>query len=484
MTQPSSLLKVALCALTLSALSPAAPAQLETGSLSQPRQQVASVTVGGISMFAGGRDVTTMSDVIDIYDASTGDWSTDVLPSGARTGIMAASVGPWILFAGGATSLTTSTDTIDVFSILTQTWSTASLSQARFNGGVATLGSKVFFAGGSSAGAIVLDASSRVDIYDSSMGAPSNPLAWSTAVLSEPRGAVAGATVGDQVIFAGGVIGSGPTVVTTVDIFDESDGLWTTADLSQARIVGQPAAATVGSRAWFGGGTLPGGVPSDVVDIYDESTGSWSTETLSVARQTLVAVGLDDKVLFAGGAGAMGTSDLIEVYDTSNSSWAPSRQLSAARSDMGGTVVAGRAAFAGGFDGASSDVVDFIELSWADLGGGTSGAEGQPQLNGKGPLVGGTSTSISLANAPAAAPMIAWLSFASAPFAALGGTVHAFPFNSQFFFSADGAGSFSGSTAWPLGIPPGTQIWFQFIVQDATSIHGLTLSNGVVGTTP
>jgi hypothetical protein len=67
---------------------------------------------------------------------------------------------------------------------------------------------------------------------------------------------------------------------------------------------------------------------------------------------------------------------------------------------------------------------------------------------------------------------------------AVGGTVNAFPFASQLLFAADGAGSFSGTTNWPIGIAPGTEVWFQFIVEDQAAVYGLTLSNGLLATTP
>jgi hypothetical protein len=33
-------------------------------------------------------------------------------------------------------------------------------------------------------------------------------------------------------------------------------------------------------------------------------------------------------------------------------------------------------------------------------------------------------------------------------------------------------------------VPADTEIWFQFVVQDASSIHGLTLAHGLLATTP
>ncbi len=121
--------------------------------------------------------------------------------------------------------------------------------------------------------------------------------------------------------------------------------------------------------------------------------------------------------------------------------------------------------------------------TWSELGGGTPGIAGVPTLSGTGSLIGGTATTVSLSGAPPSAPMLAWVSFAPVPFAALGGTVHAFPYATQIFLFANPAGAFSGTATWPALLPPGTDVWFQFIIEDLSSIHGLTLSNGLRATT-
>ena len=54
----------------------------------------------------------------------------------------------------------------------------------------------------------------------------------------------------------------------------------------------------------------------------------------------------------------------------------------------------------------------------------------------------------------------------------------------QLLLVANGGGSAGGATTWPTGMPTGTQVWFQFVVQDASVPAGLTLSNGLVATTP
>jgi hypothetical protein len=80
--------------------------------------------------------------------------------------------------------------------------------------------------------------------------------------------------------------------------------------------------------------------------------------------------------------------------------------------------------------------------------------------------------------------LLAWVSFAPSSFAALGGTVSAYPFTAQVTFVADPTGGFVGSASWPQGLPPGTKVWFQFLVEDGSTLPGITLSNGVLAKTP
>jgi hypothetical protein len=139
------------------------------------------------------------------------------------------------------------------------------------------------------------------------------------------------------------------------------------------------------------------------------------------------------------------------------------------------------------FVAGAGDTVDIDRVAtgpWSDVGGGTEGLEGQPTLDGEGPLEAGTAAAIHLTRAPANALLLFWISFASTPLMALGGTVHTIPFDSEVIVAADGSGQFSAATTWPAGVPAGTDVWFQFLVQDGSTGPGITLSNGLLATTP
>ena len=125
------------------------------------------------------------------------------------------------------------------------------------------------------------------------------------------------------------------------------------------------------------------------------------------------------------------------------------------------------------------------DILWENLGAGTPGYDGRaPYLSLEGSQVVGAPVVLKLHDANLSSPAILWLAFSSAPFSAVGGTVYTFPFTSQIFFATDTGGSFYASVAWPAGIPGGTDHYWQVIVQDAASQHGLTITNAVHGRQP
>lgn len=124
-----------------------------------------------------------------------------------------------------------------------------------------------------------------------------------------------------------------------------------------------------------------------------------------------------------------------------------------------------------------------LPATWVDLGGGSMAGH-QPALQMGGALTPLSPVFLLLTGAPPSSPMLLWISLSSAPMPLLGGTLHAFPFQQEVFAFTQANGSLFGQSAWPPGIPPGTSTWWQVLVQDVTSPWGLSLSNGVVGTTP
>jgi hypothetical protein len=313
--------------------------------------------VGNLAFFAGGRTGrtdNTVSNIVDIFNADTGQWSTAAL-SQSREYLSATSVGDYALFAGGAPGNFVGVTTVDLFDIRTGSWSTASLSVGRWGIAATSAGQYALFAGGDSF-------ASRVDIFNASTQQ------WSTATLSTPRAALAATSVGQYALFAGGLDNSPTGVGAEVDIFNANTGQWTTATLSIPR--DNLAATSVGHYALFGGGfNGTGHIPGDVygeystVDVFDSDTGQWSVMDLSVARGWLAATTLGNEALFAGGGNSSPYRSTVDIYNDTTGQWSID-SLSVARRSPAATAVGDYALFAGGATSGyiASNVVDIYTI--------------------------------------------------------------------------------------------------------------------------
>jgi hypothetical protein len=101
--------------------------------------------------------------------------------------------------------------------------------------------------------------------------------------LSQTREAIAVASAGNKILFAGGGGWS-----SRVDIYNITTNSWLTAELSIAR--GYTAAVAAGSKVFFGGGEISDGTfPTDNVDIFDVTTNTWTVAHLSTAGSNIAA---------------------------------------------------------------------------------------------------------------------------------------------------------------------------------------------------
>jgi hypothetical protein len=121
---------------------------------------------------------------------------------------------------------------------------------------------------------------------------------------------------------------------------------------------------------------------------------------------------------------------------------------------------------------------------WTNLGGSTTGINGNPLLVMGGSLAGFTNLDFDVSQAAPTALMFVFISFSSTPASAVGGTLFTVPIDAKVLLISDALGGFSASL--PLGAagPSGIPSWWQVVVQDASNPHGITLSNGVKGVTP
>jgi hypothetical protein len=122
---------------------------------------------------------------------------------------------------------------------------------------------------------------------------------------------------------------------------------------------------------------------------------------------------------------------------------------------------------------------------WADLGSGLAGVSGVPSLVGTGTLVPGSTGDLTLTNAATSSLAVLFMSFANSPAPFKGGMLVTVPVFLAIGVTTTGAGAFALPWAsWPPGLPAGTALYFQYGIQDAAAIFGVSLSNAVVGTTP
>ena len=285
-----------------------------TDALSEARHALAATSVGDKAIFAGGGTYSyEKSAVVDIYDTTSGTWSTAAL-SQVRSSLAATTVDNKAIFAGGVWSsscwATVFSDVVDMYDASTNTWSIATLSQARAGIAATTVGSKVLFAGGSYSYAPYQSAfsSNVVDIYDATTDT------WSTTTLPVACSSMAGTSVGNKAIFAGGVTDNGTTIVDIVQIYDVDTDTWSISALSEERI--GLAATTLDNKAIFAGGRQRWPNSSSAVDIYDVESDTWTTTTLSEARYNLTETTVDNMALFAGGEGGGGyeTYSNVDMY--------------------------------------------------------------------------------------------------------------------------------------------------------------------------
>jgi len=278
------------------------------------------------------------------------------VPRGCSANVV---MGNLVLIAGGNDGLTYS-DRVDIYDATIgppsnpAAWSIARLSVARTFLGATVVGNLALFAGGWNG-----SVSKVVDVYDSSIGPPSNSAAWYEATdLSLARFWPSATTVGGKAIFAGGQ--KFGTVYKRVDIYDSAMGApdnsaaWMHGPwLSKARA--GPTAATVGNLAIFAGGSGVGGTPYADVDFYDNSTGAWTwyPNGLSVPRLMgpNAAAVVGSRVFFAGGnnsqSGGPTMYDTVDIYHAQTGCWEVDT-LSQPRGYIGATVVGNTVLFAGG----------------------------------------------------------------------------------------------------------------------------------------
>jgi len=338
------------------------------GLLSDTRTNIAVAQSTSKAYFAGGKkgpytDPVYVSSV-DIYDDVSHLWSTASLSTAREVGA-AGSVGGKLIFAGGRSAITMY-KIVDIFDATTGRRSKANLAQARTNIAVGSSSNKIVFAGGWYFDFNFNQVYSNIaDIYDAATGL------WTRSTMSQKRDTISVASVGNKILFAGGLSDTG--VSRNVDIYDVSTGSWTTAYLSVPRY-----AATVnvmGSKAYFAGSA--DGVPT--VDVYDSMTNTWSVLTMPDTLVAMSGAVIGNQIFYAGGyaPATYVVSNAVQIYDTVSATWSSSN-LSEARAGIGLATFADRTLFAGGltkvtYPPLASATVDIYSVPTTEISGPITG---------------------------------------------------------------------------------------------------------------
>ena len=129
-------------------------------------------------------------------------------------------------------------------------------------------------------------------------------------------------------------------------------------------------------------------------------------------------------------------------------------------------------------------VFEIPDGPWSDQGSALAGVYGDPLLVGAGDLSSGSSNMVGLSLAAPSATVGLFLALSSASLPFKGGTLKPFPFFPIVFLATSPTGTLPIPFVMPAGVPPDTELWVQWAVQDAAAIHGVSLSNALRGITP
>jgi len=189
-----------------------------TDSLSMGRFAMGAAVLGDVAIFAGGDNLESYTDRVDKYNFTTDTWTTDALVM-ERAYIAAVTVNEKILIAGGMTirnDPNSASNLVEIYDNSTGGWSFMELPHARaFMDYAKTIGNKVYFVGGGNfdgAGGGWATSVNFIDIYDNATGEWSvdylthDLINHSVAAIETPQAwyllAAGGASLQQELIFS------------------------------------------------------------------------------------------------------------------------------------------------------------------------------------------------------------------------------------------------------------------------------------------
>jgi hypothetical protein len=291
-----------------------------------------AATVGNKIVFVANNSTDPgQGQLVNVYDAGSDSWTITHL-SGYRSSYAMATSDNKVFYAGG-----NELKKLDIYDAVSNSWSVANFIEARIFGMRAvSFGNKVFFAGGyvvrydslvlscddfgnncDSVPALV--SSDRIDILDITTNT------WSVAYLSEGRGDLGTAIIGNKIFFIGGDKGEGGSS-HKMDFYDAANNSWSSIDFGPPGTVGlneRPDGINiVGTKILIGLGFR-----GDQIHIYDAANNTWSVSQMPFPHETNMheaglVTALGNKLLFfLQYVQDESHSRGIDIYDASTNTW-------------------------------------------------------------------------------------------------------------------------------------------------------------------
>jgi N-acetylneuraminic acid mutarotase len=345
-------LAILLISICLASAAQAAGTWTLTGTMGTGRYAVTAVLLpSGMVLVAGGINGATVVASAELYDPTTGTWSPTGSMKTARNNYTAVLLGNGkVLVAGGCTNSTCSaaTSSAELYDPSTGTWSsTTSMSTLRYFFAATLLGSgKVLVEGGCSL--VNCNASSATaELYDPSTGK------WSlTGSMNSARDYHTATLLADgRVLVVGGYSGG---IIT--EIYNPTTATWTTAASALVPHALHAATLLTNGKVLVAGGYIAN-LPSAYCEVYDPAINTWSvTGSMTSKRynqgQLLLPGG---KVIAVGGGTYIRPKfqklATVELYDASTGTWAATGSMGTQRLQQGtALLINGQILAAGGLN--------------------------------------------------------------------------------------------------------------------------------------
>jgi N-acetylneuraminic acid mutarotase len=283
----------------------------EGAPIESARTQVRAAVAGDQIYAGGGASLSGPSDVFESYDPRSDHWlPLESMPEGKDMFGM-ASVGSTVYVAGGLSTLNKNKPSGTVYSYDTtrSRWQrVADLPSARTGLTLSAVSGRLYAIGGNGSG------SDRVLRYD-----PSSDK-WEAygSPIPSPRNGHASAALGTKIYVVGGNASGGGSLAR-VDVFDTSNGQWSSAPSLPVAITGLTA-DFVGTELHIAGG-VAASQKRTLTDHYVLASSGWQKrDDMPTPRQGLASAVVGGKWFLIGGGAGNGAlavfteTDAVEIY--------------------------------------------------------------------------------------------------------------------------------------------------------------------------